>query len=159
MNTDNQAAVRAQVAALLRGGQAYETPEAIIDDFPPPLRGAIPPRAEHSAWEILEHMRRTLRDILDFINNKDGSYVQLEWPKDYWPDTATSDDQQWDNSRASLLADRTTLEDLVKNPRSDLFTPFPWADNGQTLLREALLAADHASYHLGQLVLLRRLLR
>jgi hypothetical protein len=158
MSNDTLPALRDHVAALLRGGQAYEPFEAIVDEFPPPLRGIVPLGAEHSAWQILEHMRFTLRDILDFTRNDDGSYVQPEWPEDYWPrEAAPQDEGDWIKARGAYLADRDTLESLVRDPKSELFTPFPWGD-GQTLLREALLAADHAGYHLGQMVLLRRLL-
>lgn len=160
MNTGNQSALRDHIASLLRGGQAYEAFEEIVDDFPPTLRGVIPPRAEHSAWQILEHMRRALRDILDFSRNEDGSYSPPEWPNGYWPDSPTpADDGDWIAARDAYLSDRAALEKWIQDPQSDLFTPFPWGDQGQTLLREALLAADHASYHLGQLVILRRLLR
>ena len=150
--------LRDHVLALLRGGQAYETFEAIVGGFPPSLRGVVAPHAEHSAWQILEHMRIAQRDILDFSRNENGMYVELKWPEDYWPATAAPPaDNGWDAAIEAFLADRAALEALVLDPRKDLFAPFPWGD-GQTLLREALLAADHASYHLGQIVIVRRLL-
>ncbi len=146
------------VVRLLRGGQAYETFERIVADFPAPLRGVVPPGAEYSAWQILEHMRIAQRDILDFSRNENGSYVALQWPQDYWPATAAPpEDNSWDRTIQTFLADRAALESLVLDPRRDLFAVFPWGE-GQTLLREALLAADHASYHLGQIVMVRRLL-
>ena len=158
MSNDTLSAVRDHVTALLRSGQAYDTFEAIIDDFPARLRGIVPPGAENSAWQILDHMRFTLRDILDFTRNERGSYAAPEWPDDYWTDSAAPpDDGSWIAARGAYLADRDALTALVNDPQADLFTPFPWGD-GQTLLREALLAADHAGYHLGQIVLLRRLL-
>ncbi len=150
--------LRDHVVALLRGGHAYETFDDIVGDFPPPLRGVVAPSAQHSAWQILEHMRITQRDILDFSRNENGAYVELRWPEDYWPATeAPVADGGWDATIRAFLADRAALESLVLDPQNDLFAPFPWGD-GHTLLREALLAADHASYHLGQIVILRRLL-
>src|ERR1700712_4650168 len=107
---DTLSALRKHVTALLRGGQAYEPFEAIIDDFPPALRGIVPKSAEHSAWQILEHMRFTLRDILDFTRNENGSYVQPEWPKDYWPsEAAPPEEGDWITTRGAYLADRDTL--------------------------------------------------
>jgi hypothetical protein len=150
--------LRNRLIANLCGGQAYDTFEEIVGEFSPGLRGAIPAGAEHSAWQILEHLRISQRDILDFCRNQDGSYQEKNWPEDYWPrDTAPSQPKKWDVSIEAFLADRAALEALVKDDNRDLFAPFPWGD-GQTLLREALLAADHAGYHLGQLVILRRLL-
>lgn len=154
----DQTSLRDHVVLLLRGSQAYETFETIVADFPAHLQGVVPPGAQYSAWQTLEHLRIALRDILDFSRNENGTYVEMRWPDDYWPKTvAPPDDNGWQRTIEAFLADRTALETLVLNPNSDLFTPFPWGE-GQTLLREALLAADHASYHLGQIVMIRRLL-
>lgn len=155
---DTMTSLRDHVVRLLRGGQAYDTFDAIVGEFSPDLRGVVPPGAERSAWEILEHLRLSLRDILDFSRNEDGSYVEQPWPEGYWPSTSAPPDAgAWDATVAAFLDDRAALEALVQDSAQDLFRPFPWGD-GQTLLREALLAADHASYHLGQLVIVRRLL-
>lgn len=143
---------------MLRGGQAYDTFDAIIGDFSPELRGVVPAKAGRSAYQIVEHLRRSLRDILDFSQNEDGSYKESAWPDDYWPqDPAPPRQDAWDEAVQAYKRDLSEMEGLVSDRASDLFRPFPWGD-GQTLLREALLAADHAAYHLGELVMLRRVL-
>jgi hypothetical protein len=150
--------LREHMVQMLRGGQAFDTFESIVGGVPADHRGTVPPGAEHSAWQILEHIRIAQRDILDFIRNEDGSYRKMNWPEDYWPKSAAPPDGgAWDRSVAAILADRQTIGALVLDEKSDLFTPFPWG-KGQTLLREALLAAEHAAYHLGQVVVVQRLL-
>ncbi|HLJ56746.1 MAG TPA: DinB family protein [Chthonomonadaceae bacterium] len=151
--------VSEHVARLLQGGQAFDTLEEIIASIPADRRGAVPAGVERSAWQTLEHIRIAQRDILDFSRNADGSYQEKRWPDDYWPTApAPPDAGAWDRTAAAILADRAALEALVLDERADLFAPFPWGD-GQTLLREALLAAEHAAYHLGQLVMLAGLLQ
>lgn len=155
---DQIQSLRDHVAANLRGGQAYETFEAVTGEFRPDQRGMVPPGAGHSAWQIVEHMRISQRDILDFCRNENGTYQEKKWPEDYWPkETAPAEPEAWGRSVQQFQDDRKALEALVQDPSRDLFAPFPWGD-GQTLLREALMAADHAGYHLGQLVIIRRLL-
>lgn len=154
---DNLQSLREHVAAVLRGGQAYDTFEAIIADFPPDQRGVVPAGAEHSAWQILEHMRIAQHDILDFIRNEDGSYKELRWPDEYWPSSASPPEvAAWTRSVEAYLVDRHAIQALVLDEKSDLFAVFTWG-SGQTLLREALLSAEHAAYHLGQIVILTRL--
>jgi hypothetical protein len=151
--------LRRHVLALLRGGQAYDPFEEIVASFGPDERGIVPPGADRSAWQILEHMRIALRDILDFSRARRGQYLEIRWPDDYWPrEAAPPEADSWDHSVESYLVLRGELERLVSDPDRDLFEPVP-AGDGQTLLREALLAADHASYHLGQLVALERWIR
>jgi hypothetical protein len=155
---DHLQSLRDHLVRNLRGGDAYETFTEILAGFEPDQRGVVPPHAERSAWQILEHLRLAQRDILDFSRNENGTYVKKKWPDDYWsvspepPDTGA-----WDHAMNAFLEDRATLEALVLDPDRNLFAAFPWG-KGQTLLREALLAADHASYHLGQLVMLHRAL-
>ncbi len=154
-NADDRA-LREQLVAFLRGGQAHADLKAIVDGFPAELRGAVPKGAEHSAWQLLEHIRIALNDLLDFSTNPD--YVQPEWPNDYWPaEPAPSDSSAWDASVKALHQDIADFEELVGEPESNLYATIPWGQ-GQTLLREVLLAGQHTSYHLGQIVLLRRLL-
>jgi DinB superfamily len=149
--------LREHVVRMLRGGQAYDTLEAIVTDFPSNRRGFVPPGAEHSAWQILEHMRIAQSDILDFIRNEDGSYKEMRWPDDYWPaSVAPPDTDAWSRSVEAFQADRKAIEALVLDEKTGPFAPFPWGD-GQTVLREALLSAEHAAYHLGQIVVLRRM--
>ena len=147
--------VREHVLKLLSGGQAYETFDSIVGEFGPSERGIVPNGAEHSAWQIIEHMERALRDILDFTQNERGAYREKDWPADYWPESPLPDPDGWDRTLRSYRADLAEMEALVRNESLDLYKTFPWG-NGQTLLREALLAADHAAYHLGQLVQLKR---
>jgi len=154
-NTEDRA-LREQLVAFLRGGQAHADLKLVVDDFPAELRGAKPNGAEHSAWQLLEHIRIALHDLLDFSTNP--NYVQPEWPNDYWPkEAAPSDARTWDASVRALKQDVADFEKLVGEPESNLYATIPWGQ-GQTLLREVLLAGQHTSYHLGQIVLLRRLL-
>jgi hypothetical protein len=103
-------------------------------------------------------MRLTQRDILQFSRNYDGTYESPEWPEGYWPTAAApADDAGWDATLKGFRDDHKAMETLVLDPAQDLFKPFPWGE-GQTLLREALMVADHTAYHLGQLVLVRRLI-
>ena len=150
--------LRDHVVSLLRGGQAYEPFDAIVGEFTGADRGRVPAGAEHSAWQVLEHLRIAQRDILDFSQNEEGRYQELKWPDDYWPTNPEPPTaESWEQSVRAFLEDRGALEALAREEQRDLFRPFPWG-SGQTLLREILLAADHQAYHLGQLVLLRRLL-
>ncbi len=150
--------LRKQLLALLDGGQAHITFDDAVKDFPAELRGTVPPNLPYSAWQLLEHLRITQRDILNFSAPPTGGYHAIEWPDDYWPKSVEPPTQQaWDQSIAAIRTDLKNFEDLIKKTESDLFKPFRWGD-GQNLLREALLIADHTAYHLGELIVLRRLL-
>jgi hypothetical protein len=147
-----------QLLALLRGGQAHATFEEAVKDFPTEYRGIAPQGLPYSAWQLLEHMRMTQRDILDFSAPPTGGYQPIEWPAGYWPKSAEPPSAHaWDVSVAEVRKDRETFEKLVSRPDADLYKPFRWGE-GQNLLREVLLIADHTAYHVGELVLLRRLL-
>jgi hypothetical protein len=149
-------ALRSQLVEFLRGGQAHADVKLVVDDFPVKARGAVPKGAEHSAWQELEHIRLALHDLLDFSTN--SNYVQPQWPADYWPkEAAPASGKAWDASVRAVKKDLADFEKLVTNPKSNLYATIPWGD-GQTLLREVLVAGQHTSYHLGQIVLLRRLL-
>ncbi|HXZ33628.1 MAG TPA: DinB family protein [Terriglobales bacterium] len=153
---DQDKNLRKQLIDLLQGGNAHATFDDAIADFPSELRGQKPANLPHSAWMLLEHMRIAQWDILEFSRNR--KHKSPEWPKGYWP--ATDDPPntaQWNTSIKQFRADLKEMEDLVKNPKTDLFAKIPWGD-GQTILREALLVADHNAYHLAQIVDLRRLL-
>ena len=127
----------------------------MLDDWPPELRGVKPEGQPHTAWRLLEHLRLAQWDILEFSRNPE--HVSPDWPEGYWPDTdGPPDDDAWDRTRAAFDADLEAMAALVEDPANDLFTPIPWGD-GQTLLREALLVADHNAYHQGQLAVVRRL--
>jgi DinB family protein len=149
-------ALRDQLVKFLRGGEAHADLKAVLDGFPAKARGVVPRGAQHSAWQELEHIRIALHDLLDFSTNP--NYVAPEWPKDYWPrEAAPEDDAAWEASVRAVKKDVVDFEKLVGDPESNLYATIPWGD-GQTLLREVLLAGQHTSYHLGQIVLLRRLL-
>jgi hypothetical protein len=153
---DRDASLREHLLQLLTGGHAHATFDAAVRNLPPTLRGKRPRGAEHSPWEILEHMRIAQRDILDF--SRDAAHQSPEWPSGYWPASAAPPDAKaWDKSVRAFRRDLKAMCDFVADPATDLDARIPHG-NGQTLLREALLAADHNAYHLGEMVLLRRLL-
>lgn len=153
----NAKALRKHAIKLLKGGDAHADFETELQDFPPNLRGKRPEGAEHSPWEILEHLRLAQWDILEFSRNP--NHKSPEFPGGYWPATpAPPNEKAWDESVKAYLKDREALCELVSDEAVDLFRAIPHGD-GQTVLREALLAADHNAYHLGEFVLLRRILR
>ena len=148
--------LREQLVQLLEGGHAHATFDQATRGFPVNRAGERPDGSPHSAWEILEHMRIAQNDILRF--SQSGDHRSPDWPSGYWPASpAPESESAWRNSLQSFRDDLAEFLRMVRDPKCDLYTPFSWGD-GQTLLREALLIADHNSYHLGQLVLLRRLL-
>jgi DinB superfamily len=152
----NDAALRKHLVSLISGSEAHADFKKAVKVLPMELRGKTPDGAEHSPWELLEHLRIAQWDILDFSRNPD--YKSLKWPEEYWPNAAAPpDDKAWEQSVQAFLKDQKDLCDLVSDRTTDLFAKIPHGD-GQTILREALLAADHSSYHIGQLVLVRRLL-
>jgi uncharacterized damage-inducible protein DinB len=149
-------ALREQLIEMLRGGHAHATLEQAVKNFPVERAGIRPDGAPHSAWELLEHMRIAQHDILRF--SKSAEWVSPHFPEGYWPKIpAPESAADWKKSVREFEEDRTAFEAILRDPAQDLNRRFPWGD-GQTLLREAMLIADHNAYHLGQLVLLRRLL-
>ena len=156
MKTDVTTALREHLLYLLRGGDAHLHFNKAVAHLPPALRGAKPAGQPHTPWRLLEHMRIAQWDILEFSRNP--RHVSPAFPEGYWPKgDAPPDAAAWDKSVAAFRADLKAMQDLVADPKTDLFTPLAHGE-GQTVLREALLVADHNAYHLGQLVLLRRLL-
>lgn len=153
---DNQSALRQQLIENLRGSNAHTDFAEGIKDFPAELRGKRPKDSPHSPWELLEHMRIAQWDILEF--SRDPDHVSPSFPDGYWPsEPEPPDDKAWDRSVNSFCTDLESLCALVADDATDLFARIP-RGSGQTVLREALVAADHNSYHLGQLLLLRRIL-
>ena len=148
--------LREHIIYLLNGGGAHARFDDAVKNMPEELRGIRPEGFPHTAWMLLEHLRLAQWDILEFSRN--SKYKSPEWPKGYWPKTeAPPSAAAWNKSIQQFRKDLKSMQDLVANPKTDLLAPIPWGD-GQTILREALLAADHNAYHLGQLVDLRRLL-
>ncbi len=152
----NDKELREQLLYLLRGGGAHADFDKVIEGLPVAMRGKRPAGGPHSPWEILDHMRLAQWDILEF--SRDPKHVSPEWPSGYWPKTpAPPNRTAWSKSVKAFRAGLESMCRLVASPSTDLFQQIPHGD-GQTLLREALLLADHNAYHLGELVILRRLL-
>jgi hypothetical protein len=150
----NDQALRQHLDYLLSGGGAHLDFDKAIAGLPPAKRGVRAPNSPHTAWWLLEHLRIAQSDILEFSRNP--KHKSPDWPAGYWPQgDAPPDDKAWDKSVAAFKADLAAMRALVNDPKTDLFAKIPHGD-GQTILREALLVADHNAYHLGQLVSLRR---
>ena len=152
----HSAELRAQLRRILGWQDAHAGFEKSVEGLAAKLRGVRVDGFPHSAWELVEHLRITQHDILDFCVNAD--YKEKEWPRDYWPASAEPPSaNEWDESVRQYRGDRQKLQELAADPAIDLAATIPHG-TGQTYLRELLLVADHTSYHVGQLVLLRRLL-
>jgi hypothetical protein len=148
--------LRQHLLYLLRGGGAHLNFEAAIAGLPVKLRGVKPEGLPFTPWRLLEHMRIAQWDILEFSRNPE--HVSPKFPTSYWPQRdAPPGATAWERSVKAFRGDLRAMQALVANPSTDLFAPIPHGD-GQTILREALLVADHNAYHLGQFVMLRRLL-
>ena len=148
--------LREHLARLLSWSDAHVSFDDAVADLPASARGRVPNGLPYSPWQLVEHMRLTQADILEFCVSAD--YREKEWPKDYWPATPEPPDARaWSASIAQFKKDRRALAQLATDPGRDLLGRVP-AGTGQTLLREIILAADHAAYHVGELVVVRRLL-
>jgi hypothetical protein len=146
--------LREHLLYLLKGGGAHVTFDDTMGDWTLQLASVKVANFPHTAWMLLEHVRLAQWDILEFSRN--SKYVSAAWPEGYWPKSAAPlDEKAWTASIASFKKDLRTMVRLVSDPKVDLYAPIPWGD-GQTILREALLLADHNAYHLGQLVMLRK---
>ena len=155
MASDDKA-LRDHVVNVLGGGGAHATFEQAVKDFPEQLRGKKVKGLTHSGWMLLEHIRIAQWDILEFSRNE--KHESPDWPKGYWPESSeppTGD--AWEKSVRKIRKHLKEMAELVADPKTDLFAKIPWGD-GQTILREALLIADHNAYHVAQIVDLRRLL-
>jgi len=152
--SNHDQSLRDHVLYLLNGGGAHATFDAAVGDWPVQLAGAKVANFPHSAWMLLEHMRIAQWDILEFSRN--AKHVSPAWPEGYWPKSeAAPNDKAWKASMAAFKKDLQMMARVVANRKTDLYAKIPWGD-GQTILREALLLADHNAYHLGQLVMLRK---
>jgi len=149
--------LREHVLHLLRGGGAHLNFDQAMAGLPQHLRGAKPAGIPHSPWRLLEHMRICQWDILNYCVDPD--HVSPAFPKGYWPrEDGPPSDEAWANSVAAFQADLQAMQDLVADANVDLLAPIPHGQDDHTILREALLVADHNAYHLGQLVVVRRAL-
>jgi DinB superfamily len=148
--------LRQHLLDLLAGGGAHAKFDDAIKNFPLNLRGKKPATLPHSPWMLLEHLRIAQRDILEF--SRASKHISPNWPAGYWPKTETPPTATaWNKSIQQFRRDLKSMQTLIANPKTDLFARIPWGD-GQTILREALLVADHNAYHLAQLVDVRRAL-
>jgi len=153
---DRDRLLREHLLYLLRGGGAHIKFEEVIKDFPLGLINARAAGVPYTPWHLLEHMRIAQWDIVEF--SRDASHASPEWPEGYWPDKAKdATEEDWNESVERFRADLREMESLVEDASTDLYARIPHGD-GQTILREALLVADHNAYHLGALVTLRRAL-
>ncbi len=156
MKTGQDRSLRQHLVDLLKGGNAHARFDEVIAGISPRLRGQKPRGFPHSPWMLLEHMRIAQWDILEFSRNK--NHVSPDWPRGYWPRSeAPPSSAAWNASIKRFRKGLKAMQSLVANPKTDLCARIPWGE-GQTILREALLVADHNAYHLGQLVDVRRLL-
>lgn len=149
---------RKELVSQLRGGNAHAHFDQVVKGLPYELQGAVPDGLPYSAWQLLEHIRIAQVDMLLFCRNEEGNYVAPTWPEDYWPKSPVPpSDSAWEQSVAAVKKDLDSFVKLIEDPKRDLFERFAWG-KGQTLFHEACLIIDHASYHLGEIVTVRRLL-
>jgi hypothetical protein len=147
-------ALRDHVLFLLKGGGAHATFEDTLNGWPLQFTGIKVAKFPHTAWMLLEHLRIAQRDILEFIRN--SKHVSPKWPEGYWPESAAPPNEAaWKASMESCKKDLQAMQRMVGDQKIDIFAKIPWGE-GQTILREALILADHNSYHLGQLMMLRK---
>jgi len=150
--------LRAHLERVLNWDEAHVDFDNAVHGIPTDMRGALAPGFEHSAWQLIEHMRIAQRDLLDFTTNASYSH-DVSWPEAYWPKApAPPDDAAWDESIALFRLDRQAFQALVSKPSFDPFAPVPTGQPHQTGLRSILLVVDHNAYHVGQLVAVRRAL-
>jgi uncharacterized damage-inducible protein DinB len=149
---DNNQALREHLLELLKGESAHISLEAAISDFPVEQINTQINNSPHTAWQLLEHIRIAQWDILDFSTNAD--YEEMKWPDDYWP-TEEGTAESWKASVRQTLDDLQSMRDLVADESTDLFAKIAHG-SGQTILREALLVADHNAYHVGQIMLIKK---
>jgi hypothetical protein len=148
--------LREHLINLLKSEGAHVDFDAAVKEMPVSLQGKKPKGAQHSPWEVLEHMRIVQWDILEFTRN--ASHISPEFPSGYWPSAPVPpNDNAWDKSAEAFQSDLATIVGIVANESIDLLAPIPH-DDKKTVLREVLLVADHNAYHLGELILLRRML-
>jgi len=153
MNNEHKILVN-EIVHLLQGGNAHADLKKALDGLPPNLRGVKVDKLPYTIWQLVEHIRIAQWDMLEF--SKDGSHESPNWPDDYWPkELSPKDDAAWDNSLEQIDSDLEELIELVKN--RDIYKKIPHGD-GQTILREALQAADHNAYHVAEIIVIRRLL-
>ena len=150
-------AVREHLARALDWDEAHAGFEKAIAGLPSDKRGARADGFEHTPWQLVEHLRLALRDLVDFADNPQYAHT-MTWPQDYWPKTAVPSEAEWQASVSAFRADLARLQAIVRDPAIDLLAPVPTGKASQTQLRNILLAIDHHAYHVGQIVAVRRAL-
>ncbi len=151
---DQDHAIRKLLLEFVKGGSAHAGIDDAVKDFPSQLYAEKPEGAPHNAWQLLEHIRITLHDLLEFCTNPE--YRAPKWPDEYWPkDEAPQSSEEWNYSVEAVRKDLVGLEKLLQDSKTDLYAKITWG-RGQNILREILLAIDHTGYHVGQLVMLRK---
>lgn len=154
MNTDK--ILRKHLLTLLTGGQAYASFSEIVKDFPENKMNKVFPKGSYTPWHLLEHIRITQWDILDFIINPE--YTEITWPDDYWsPKKRRAKKADWERTIKEFEKDYLELEKKIRDPKTDLYAKIPHG-TGQTILREILLVVDHNSYHLGEFSIMRQVM-
>jgi len=155
MSKDTDKLLREHISYVLQGGGAHIDIRAALDHLPLELINVRMGDLPYTIWQVLEHMRIAQWDILEFSRN--AKHVSPEFPKGYWPPpSAEADERTWRSTLSSFFADLDQMDQLVMNPATDLFAPIPHGE-GQTILREALLVADHNAYHLGAIMAMRKM--
>lgn len=151
----SDAELRNQLVRMLTVQQAHMGLEDAVKNFPAKDYNTRPLNVDYSFWHLLEHLRITQWDILDYCRNP--NYKELEWPKGYWPaKDATTDAKGWQQTIDQFIADRNALVAIVNNPQTDLYAQIPHGAAGHNILREILVVADHNAYHIGELGILRQ---
>ncbi len=152
---DKNNLLRKELISYLERPHTHALLNDAIKNFPEKLINKKPPNIPYSFWQMLEHIRISQWDMIDFIQNP--NYKELQWPKEYWPDeNEKATKKMWDDCVKKFENDIITLRKIIENPETDLFAPIPHG-TGQTIFREALQVIDHASYHMGQLIVMRRM--
>jgi hypothetical protein len=153
---DQERLLRELLLQRLRGRGAHMPFEEAVKDFPMASINTVFPNGTYTPWALLEHLRLTQLDILDYVRNP--LQAHKEWPKEYWPPEGKQvTPQQWDETVSSFLADRLELEKIVEDPASDLYAKIPWGGD-HTILREVLIVSDHNAYHLGEFAIMRQVM-
>ena len=154
---DNEDALRTQLLQLLRGGHADMSLDAAVEDFPMTSINRFPPEVPYTPWHLLEHVRISQWDILEFI--RDAQHVSPEWPEGYWPPgDQVADRAMWAETLTRYRADHQALERIVEDPETDLSRDLPHA-SGYSVLREFLVVSDHNAYHIGEFAILRQIMQ
>jgi len=153
----NDKVLREHLGNLLKGGNAHMTLEEAVENYSVSKINDIFPNGEYSSWHLLEHIRRTQADILNFIINP--KYEYLDWSKDYWPPrNKKATEKDWKETITKFQKDAQALEKIIANPKTDLYVKIPWGE-GQTILREILLVVDHNAYHIGEFAIMRQTMK